>query len=310
MVALFRAPRSFTGEDVVEISCHGSPYILRRTLAALSEQGARYARAGEFTQRAFLNGRLDLAQAEAVIDLIEAQGERAHQAAMRQLNGTFSTKIRSLREQLIDFASLIELELDFSEEDVEFARRDELEVLVRFMITHIGELVDSFKTGNAIKQGIATVIAGRPNAGKSTLLNQLLGDDRAIVSEIPGTTRDTIEDVMTLEGWPFRFIDTAGLRESDDKIEQMGVERTRQRIARADVVIYLFDARQSNGWTLEMELKDLALPEDTPLLVVANKMDLIHPQAELPKIPDNYGDIILISAEKGENITGLKSRLL
>jgi len=274
VLALFRAPRSYTGEDVVEITCHGSPYILQEVLALLAREGIRYAQPGEFTRRAFLNGRLDLAQAEAVADLVEARGERAHHAAMKQLRGDFSKAINVFREELITCASLVELELDFSEEDVQFARRDELEALVGRMVNHVDELIAGFKTGNAVKNGIATVIAGAPNAGKSTLLNRLLGEERAIVSDIPGTTRDTVEDTITVGGWQLRFIDTAGLRDSTDTIEQMGIARSRARIAEADLILYVVDATTTTPAQAVQELAALHPEEnDTPHILVVNKTD-------------------------------------
>lgn len=312
VVALFRAPKSYTGEDVVEINCHGSPYILQEVLALLAREGVRYAQPGEFTRRAFLNGRLDLAQAEAVADLVEARGERAHEAALKQLRGDFSKKINAFREELITFASLVELELDFSEEDVEFARRDELEALVLRMSGHLDELIAGFKTGNAVKNGIATVIAGAPNAGKSTLLNRLLGEERAIVSDIPGTTRDTVEDTMTLGGWQLRFIDTAGLRDSTDTIERIGIARARARIAEADLILYLFDATTTSGWEVEMELKALR-PERTdgqaPLILVPNKTD--GPAVSDPgHWPQGYGPIRPISAQTGLGMAELEAEIL
>jgi tRNA modification GTPase len=310
VLALFRAPKSYTGEDVVEITCHGSPYILQEVLALLSREGIRYAQPGEFTRRAFLNGRLDLAQSEAVADLIEARGEHAHTAALKQLRGDFSRKINDFREELITFASLIELELDFSEEDVQFARRDELEALVTRMGTHVDELIAGFKTGNAVKNGIATVIAGAPNAGKSTLLNRLLGEERAIVSDIPGTTRDTVEDTITLGGWQLRFIDTAGLRDSTDTIEQMGIARTRARIAEADLILYLFDAHTTTGWHAERELEGL-LPEGShaPIIVVPNKIDT-HTASEPHLWPTQFGPICPIAAHTGLGIPALEAEIL
>jgi tRNA modification GTPase len=228
LVSLFLAPKSYTKENLVEISCHGSNYIVQQIIQVLLKQGARLARPGEFTQRAFLNGQFDLAQAEAVADLIASDSQASHQTALNQMRGGFSKEIRELRESLIHFASMIELELDFSEEDVEFASRVELRQLVEKIQQVVWPLVESFQLGNAIKQGVPTVIAGKPNAGKSTLLNALLNEEKAIVSEIPGTTRDYIEDEITIEGIKFRFIDTAGLRETEDTIEALGVARTKE----------------------------------------------------------------------------------
>jgi tRNA modification GTPase len=241
LVSVFIGPKSYTKENVIEISSHGSPYIVQRIIKLLLTKGARLAKAGEFTKRAFLNGQFDLAQAEAVADLISSDSEAAHMAAMNQMRGGFSRKIKLLREELINFASLIELELDFAEEDVEFANRDQLVNLITTLQIEIKKLIESFSVGNVIKHGVPTVIAGKPNAGKSTLLNTLLEEERAIVSEIPGTTRDFIEDSIHIEGISFRFIDTAGIREARDKIEAIGIERTRQKMKAASVIIYLVD---------------------------------------------------------------------
>lgn len=240
VATIFLAPKSFTTEDVVEFTCHGSAYILQKVLQACIQLGARLAAPGEFTMRAFMNGRMDLTQAEAVADLIEAEGEMAHKAAMQQMRGGFSTELQQLREQLINFASLIELELDFSEEDVEFADRTAFQQLISTILQRIQTLIQSFELGNVMKRGVSVAIVGRPNAGKSTLLNALLNEDRAIVSDIPGTTRDTIEEVLHIKGILFRLIDTAGIRShGTDRIEHLGIERSRQNAAQADIVIYL-----------------------------------------------------------------------
>ncbi|HEY8400683.1 MAG TPA: tRNA uridine-5-carboxymethylaminomethyl(34) synthesis GTPase MnmE, partial [Cytophagaceae bacterium] len=252
LVTVFIAPKSFTKEHVVEISCHGSPFIVKQILQLLIRKGARSARPGEFTQRAFLNGKFDLAQAEAIADLIAADSEAAHQAALTQMRGGFSLEIKHLREKLIHFASMIELELDFSEEDVEFADREQLKLLIYEIKRMIDGLIKSFDLGNVIKNGVPTVIAGKPNAGKSTLLNALLNEEKALVSDIPGTTRDFIEDEISVNGITFRFIDTAGLRETVDKLEAMGIERTRQKMKQASLIIYLFDVNT----TSEKELKE------------------------------------------------------
>ena len=310
VIALFKAPRSYTGEDVAEISCHGSPYILQEVLALLARQGVRYAQPGEFTRRAFLNGRLDLAQAEAVADLIEARGGRAHEAALKQLRGDFSRRINAFRDELITFASLIELELDFAEEDVQFARRDELQALLERMTAHVDELIAGFRTGNAVKNGIATVIAGPPNAGKSTLLNRLLGEDRAIVSDIPGTTRDTVEDTITLGGWQLRFIDTAGLRESHDAIEQLGIARSRARIAEADLILYLFDAATTAPTELQAQLTNLRPPGNaTPLILVPNKIDQVNVNLSHFTSPISH-PINPISANTGQGLPALEAEIL
>src|ERR1700743_236849 len=242
LMALFVAPRPFTRETVVEISCHGSNYIIESIIKLLIKNGARPAKAGEFTLRAFLNGQLDLSQAEAVADLIAANSKASQQVAMQQLRGGFSSHLQSLREQLVNFASLVELELDFSEEDVEFANRDQLKNLIHNITRIVGQLIESFELGNVIKNGVNTVIAGRPNAGKSTLLNALLNEERAIVSHIPGTTRNTIEEVLNINGINFRLIDTAGIREATDTIEQIGVARTMEKINQSALLIYVYDA--------------------------------------------------------------------
>ncbi|AFM03012.1 tRNA modification GTPase trmE [Bernardetia litoralis DSM 6794] len=242
VVTIFKTPNSFTKENVVEISCHGSPFIVKRIIQNfLDNSPVRYAKAGEFTQRAFLNGRFDLAQAEAVADLIAVDSAASHKVAISQLRGGFSSQIKELRQQLLDFVSLIELELDFGEEDVEFAEREKLTQLVKTIQTVIEQLLSSFELGNAIKNGVPTVIAGKPNAGKSTLLNALLNEEKAIVSEIAGTTRDFIEDEISIEGIAFRFIDTAGLRQTDDKVESIGVERARKKMTEASLILYVID---------------------------------------------------------------------
>ncbi|WP_234737214.1 tRNA uridine-5-carboxymethylaminomethyl(34) synthesis GTPase MnmE [Tellurirhabdus bombi] len=309
LVAVFRSPASFTKEDVVEISCHGSDYIIRQILRLLLKEGVRMAQPGEFTQRAFLNGQFDLVQAEAVADLIAADSEATHRTALTQLRGGFSKKLKELRQQLIDFAALIELELDFGEEDVEFARRDDLRRLVLAIQRVLRPLIDSFSVGNAIKNGVPTVIVGKPNAGKSTLLNALLNEEKAIVSNIPGTTRDLIEDELFIDGIRFRFIDTAGLREATDAIEAIGVERTKQQLAKASIVIYLFDAA-------EMELSELSEIEQdlqqraVPYLLVANKTDKLA-QDELHNWQLHFGDqLVPIQANTGKNIPEMTQQLV
>lgn len=273
VITLYRAPASYTGEDAVEISCHGSPYILDRVVRLCLDAGASLAEPGEFSQRAFLNGKLDLSQAEAVADLIASQSAAAHRIALNQLRGGVSDEISQLRQKLIDFASLIELELDFGEEDVEFADRDQLRDLVLAIRGRIAQLTESFRLGNAIKRGVTTVIAGRPNAGKSTLLNALLNEERAIVSDIPGTTRDTIEETIVIDGVLFRLVDTAGLRATDDPVEAVGVERARERVGRSQVLVYVFDVVEMGLAELTAALDEL-YREGLALVVVANKMDL------------------------------------
>lgn len=254
VISIFKGPNSYTGEDVIEISCHGSPYILQNVLQLCTEQGARLAQPGEFTQRAFLNGKMDLARAEAVQDLIASENKAGHQLAIKQLRGGFTKDIEELRNRLIHFASMIELELDFGEEDVEFANRDELLELVKKVLDYIYRLTDSFQLGNAIKNGVATVIAGRPNAGKSTLLNALLNEERAIVSDIAGTTRDTIEEGLNINGVQFRLIDTAGIREAQDAIEKIGVERTLAEVSKSSVLVYVFDVTEMSPEDVEFEI--------------------------------------------------------
>lgn len=241
MIAVFRAPKTFTAEDLVEISCHGSPFIQQQILEVLIKNGARMAEPGEFTQRAFLNGRIDLSQAEAVADLIAAENKASHRIALNQMRGGISTELKELREELINFTSLIELELDFSDEDVEFADRKELDELIRKIKSKIEKLISTFEYGNAVKNGVPVAIIGKPNAGKSTLLNALLNEERAIVSDIAGTTRDTIEETITISGITFRFIDTAGIRETTDTIEAIGVEKAKEKVAQAKVVIHLYE---------------------------------------------------------------------
>jgi len=306
LVSVFKSPHSFTLENSVEISCHGSPVVVREIIKVLLAHGARLAEPGEFTKRAFLNGRFDLAQAEAVADLINAETENARQTAFNQMRGGFSNEIRHLREELIHFASLIELELDFGEEDVEFAKRDDLKNLVKKILSFTHSLIDSFNLGNVIKNGVPTVIAGRPNAGKSTLLNVLLNEEKAIVSEIPGTTRDAIEDEMILGGINFRFIDTAGLRETNDAIEAIGVERTHKQMKKASLILYLFDLSNTTEDEIHTELAGV-VRLGIPFLKVGNKTDKADP-ALLRKLETQ--DFVLISASHKTNIQSLKDRIL
>jgi tRNA modification GTPase len=306
LVSIFKAPNSFTKENSIEISCHGSPVIVKEIIKVLLKQGARLAEPGEFTKRAFLHGRFDLAQAEAVADLINAETDNARQAALNQMRGGFSREINHLREELIHFASLIELELDFGEEDVEFAKRDDLRDLILKIQGYLRSLITSFDQGNVIKNGVPTVIAGKPNAGKSTLLNTLLNEEKAIVSDIAGTTRDAIEDELILGGINFRFIDTAGLRETSDVIEAMGVERTRDRMKKASLIIYLFDLSQTTLSEIDKEEADLKTL-GIPYIKVGNKVDKAAP-ALLDEIKKQ--DFTFISASQKTNITDLKDKLL
>lgn len=274
LVSIFRNPKSYTKEDVVEISCHGSSYILRSIIELFVSAGARHAKRGEFTLRAFLNGQMDLSQAEAVADLIASDNEKSHEIALRQMRGGFSEQIKKLRQELIDFAALIELELDFGEEDVEFADRGKLERLIQTIQQVIKKLLDSFKYGNAIKKGIPIAIVGQPNVGKSTLLNALLNEDRAIVSDIAGTTRDVIEDTLTIEGIPFRIIDTAGIRETKDAIESIGIHKTMEQISKAQIILYLADIRDDQH-EIAAQVNALNLQADQQLIILLNKADLV-----------------------------------
>ena len=310
VIALFKAPKSYTGEHIVEISCHGSQYIQQQILQLLIKHGARLANAGEFTFRAFLNGKFDLSQAEAVADLISSHSATSHHVAMQQMRGGFSSKIKILRDNLINFASLVELELDFSEEDVEFASKPELTKLVTSLQSIIEKLIRSFELGNVIKNGVPVCIAGKPNAGKSTLLNALLDEEKAIVSDIPGTTRDAIEDVIGIEGVSFRFIDTAGLRKTTDTIESMGVSRTYEKIKEASIVIYLFDVHELSSTELQKELDELKQHiTSAELIITGNKID--REDIEYTKKEyAHFKDIIFISSKEKQNLEELKARLI
>ena len=305
LVSIFKEPNSFTKENSIEISCHGSMVIVKAIIKLLLKQGARLAQPGEFTKRAFLNGRFDLAQAEAVADLIHAETDNARQAALNQMRGGFSKEIQHLREELIHFASLIELELDFGEEDVEFAKRDDLRKLILRIQGYLGSLIQSFDHGNVIKNGVPVVIAGKPNAGKSTLLNALLNEERAIVSEIAGTTRDVIEDEMLLGGINFRFMDTAGLRETVDVIEAMGVQRTHDSMKKASLILYLFDLSKTTLEEIAQEEKSIQ-SLNIPYLKIGNKLDQASP-ALLKKLDAEF---ILISASAKTNIAILKEKIV
>lgn len=307
VVTLFRGPHSYTGEDVVEISCHGSLYVQETILNALIGSGARLAEPGEFTRRAFLNGKLDLSQAEAVADLIDSTNTAQHRLAVSQLRGGYAQKLKELRAQLVELTSLLELELDFSQEDVEFASRDRLTRLVEEISLGVNALRHSFRMGNALKRGIPVAIVGRPNAGKSSLLNALLHDDRAIVSPVPGTTRDTIEERFVIEGTLFRIIDTAGLRESDDEVERLGIERSRKVAEEADIIIYVHDATQPFLHAIEdlAQLQDrISSFKEKHLFIVHNKMDLhpVNPTASYRTFP--------ISAKEGTGLDSIKEALV
>ena len=312
VVSIFKAPSSYTGENIVEISCHGSPYIQKSIIELLIKNGATAAQPGEFTLRAFINGKLDLSQAEAVGDLIASNSASAHKIAMNQMRGGFSQEINNLREELIHFASMIELELDFSEEDVEFANRDQLRDLILNVKKVLARLIESFQLGNAIKEGIPVVIAGKPNAGKSTLLNALLNEERALVTEIEGTTRDTIEDEINIKGTIFRFIDTAGIRQTDDKVEALGVKRTLEKIETAAVVMLLVDLNSTSPALLHEtidEIKPSLEKNNAKLLIIGNKVDLKN-LADAKKQFEDFENIHFISAKEKWNIEELKESLL
>ncbi len=314
LVSVFRAPHSFTGEDTVEITCHGSTYIQQTILKLLLQSGCRLATAGEFTQRAFLNGKMDLSQAEAVADVIASSSAAAHRLAMNQMRGGFSNELIKLRAQLLDFVSLIELELDFSEEDVEFANRNQLTSLVENIKMVIKKLVDSFSLGNAIKSGIPVAIVGETNAGKSTLLNHLLNEEKAIVSDIHGTTRDAIEDVVNINGIDFRFIDTAGIRETGDKIETLGIERTFKKIEQATIVVWMIDATQFSDKIEEIANKIIPRTTDKELIIVFNKIDKINSEElsllEKEFFTDTKASRIYLSAKYKKNTEKLEKALL
>ncbi len=312
LISIFHGPRSYTGEHTIEISCHGSSYIQQEIILLLIKKGCRAAEAGEFTLRAFLNGKMDLSQAEAVADLISSENQASHQLAMQQMRGGFSDEIQKLRQELLDFASLIELELDFAEEDVEFANRDEFMRLVAKIQNVLKKLIDSFAVGNVIKNGIPVAIVGEPNVGKSTLLNALLNEERAIVSEIAGTTRDSIEDEISIGGVGFRFIDTAGIRETQDVIEGLGIKRTFEKIAQAQVVVFLLNADmfkvQGSKFKVEIEKIQNKFPQK-PLLIVANKTDKLS-EAEISNLKSQISNLISISAKENIGVDELKTKLL
>ncbi len=307
LVSVFIAPKSFTKENIVEISSHGSPFILQKIISLLLTKGARLAQAGEFTKRAFLNGQFDLSQAEAVADLINSDSAATHMAAINQMRGGFSKKIKALREELIHFASMIELELDFAEEDVEFASRDQLVALILTLQKEIAKLIESFTVGNVIKNGVPTVIAGKPNAGKSTLLNALLEEEKAIVSDIPGTTRDIIEDEIHIEGIRYRFMDTAGIRRAKDKIEAIGIEKTRAKIKTASIIIYLADLSVESVEEIKSE-KLILYKLGIPFLLVGNKTDKLQ-SVNLDQLKKVFPEMIFISASSDNNIDQLKYAL-
>lgn len=316
LLSIFKGPNSYTGENVIEISCHGSTFIQQQIIQLLLRKGAKMAQAGEFTLRAFLNGKLDLSQAEAVADLIASDNEASHQIAMQQMRGGFSNEIAKLREELLNFASLIELELDFAEEDVEFADRTQFHELLERIEFVLKRLIDSFAVGNVIKNGIPVAIVGEPNVGKSTLLNALLNEERAIVSDIAGTTRDTIEDELVINGIGFRFIDTAGIRETKDVVESIGIQKTFEKIEQAQVVIYLFESSKfqvsGSQYITEIEKIKNKYPLKQ-LIVVVNKIDLIS-ESEVNQIRQQLKELNVklatISAKEKSGIDTLKEELL
>lgn len=316
LVSLFRAPHSYTGEDSTEITCHGSTYILQQVMQLLIRNGCRMAQPGEYTQRAFLNGKMDLSQAEAVADLIASSSAATHRLAMSQMRGGFSKELTELRNKLLNFTSMIELELDFSEEDVEFADRSALSKLADEIEQVISKLVHSFSVGNAIKNGVPVAIIGETNAGKSTLLNVLLNEDKAIVSDVHGTTRDIIEDCINIGGVTFRFIDTAGIRETSDTIESLGIERTFQKLDQAEIVLWMVDASNASSQIKQLSEKIIPRCESKQLIVVFNKADLINEDSKselvtlLKEFPKENTEHIFISAKQRENTDELQKMLI
>ena len=308
LVTLFKGPHSYTGENTIEISCHGSTFIQQEIIDLFIENGIRVANPGEFTLRAFINGKMDLNQAEAVADLIASENEGSHKLAMEQMKNGFSNDLKKLRAELLHFSSMIELELDFSQEDVEFAERSEFKKLTVKIQTELEKLIDSFKSGNVLKNGISVTIAGKPNAGKSSLLNTLLNEDKAIVSDIPGTTRDSIEDSLVIDGINFRFTDTAGLRETEDIIESKGIEKTKEKINNARILIYLFDSNDTTFNEINSDMKSFKR-KDLSVLLVRNKVDLKNKNKNLINQLEKF-EIIEISANNIDSVSSLKKRLV
>ena len=308
VISLYKSPRSYTGEDVIEISCHGSPFVQQQVMDACIRRGARVARPGEFTFRAFINGKLDLSQAEAVADLIASNSAASHRTALNNIKGGFSDVLKQLGEELIKFSALIELELDFSQEDVQFADRKQLHQLIDVLSVTTKQLLESFKLGNVIRNGVQVAIIGKPNAGKSTLLNALLNENRAIVSEIAGTTRDTIEELLNIDGIIFRLVDTAGLREqTTDVIERIGMERSIHKMHQSDVVIYLFDVNEVTATELK-EIEEKLKEKQINFVLAGNKADLLKPAQLKEKFTTNH--VLFISAKAHENISELKKNLV
>ena len=308
LITLFKGPHSYTGEDTVEISCHGSTYIQKEIIDLFIDQGIRVANPGEFTLRAFINGKMDLNQAEAVADLIASENEGSHKLAMQQMKSGFSNDLKKLRAELLHFSSMIELELDFSQEDVEFAERDEFKKLTNKIIFELSNLIDSFRSGNVLKNGISVTIAGKPNAGKSSLLNTLLNEDKAIVSEIPGTTRDSIEDSLVINGINFRFTDTAGLRETIDIIESKGIEKTKKKIKKAKILLYLFDSNDTNFNEIKSSVNGFKR-DDLSIILVRNKIDLKNKNQSLLNDLKDF-ELLEISATDSYSVSKVKNRLV
>ncbi len=308
LITLFKGPHSYTGEDTIEISCHGSTYIQQEIIDLFIDNGVRVANPGEFTLRAFINGKMDLNQAEAVADLIASENEGSHKLAMQQMKSGFSNDLKKLRSELLHFTSMIELELDFSEEDVEFAERGEFKQLTNKIQSELKILIDSFQSGNVLKNGISVAIAGKPNAGKSSLLNTLLNEDKAIVSDIPGTTRDSIEDSIIIDGIKFRFTDTAGLRETKDEVESKGIEKTKEKISNAKILLYLFDINDISINEIKSSLKTFER-DDLSMILVRNKVDLKNKNQSLLK-ELNDRELIEISATDSKSVSKLKKRLV
>ena len=308
LVTIFNGPNSYTGEDTIEISCHGSTYIQQKIIDLYIENGIRVASPGEFTLRAFLNGKMDLNQAEAVADLIASENEGSHNLAIQQMKSGFSNDLKKLRSELLHFSSMIELELDFSQEDVEFAERNEFKKLVNKITKELGDLINSFSSGNVLKNGITVAIAGKPNAGKSSLLNTLLNEDKAIVSNIPGTTRDSIEDSLIIDGIKFRFTDTAGLRKTDDVIESKGIEKTKEKIRQSKILIYLFDVNDTNLDEINSDIESFKR-KDLSVILVRNKVDLKIVSKDLFEELKNL-NFLEISANDNNSVNILKNKLL
>ena len=308
LITLFKGPHSYTGEDTIEISCHGSTYIQKEIINLYLDNGIRSANPGEFTLRAFINGKMDLNQAEAVADLIASENEGSHKLAMQQMKSGFSNDLKKLRAELLHFSSMIELELDFSQEDVEFAEREEFKKLTKKIQSELKTLIDSFQSGNVLKNGISVAIAGKPNAGKSSLLNTLLNEDKAIVSDIPGTTRDSIEDSLVIEGINFRFTDTAGLRETVDVIESKGIEKTKEKIKKAKILLYLFDCNDTNFREIESSINSFKR-NDLSIILVRNKIDLKNQNQTLLDDLNDF-ELLEISATDSDSVSKLKNRLV